>query len=340
VSSRHSWTVREATPADSPGLAGLFYKVFGFEYSQTRYQWKFFENPDGNPIISVAEHGDQLVGQYALWPTRMRLGSSVVLGAQSLDTMTHPDYRGQGMFTILAEHCMKCAADRGVEMLYGFPNENSYAGFVRKLDWDCTGTIPLWIRPLHPSKHRRVPAWAGPLADLAAKVLPRGRCGPFQIRCEMPEPPLLEDMLTEWRTKKDRCRVERSIERYRWRFSNASAMQYHWISAYEHAHLRAIAVWGVDIRNGNALLAEVLGEQPAAIQSVISTAVRQAIQTGCPLFRAADSGGKIAATLRRTGFFKQGNLPLIVRKLIPKTLGANIHTHDAWDIFGADLDTF
>lgn len=338
--SKRSWTVREATFADSSRLAILFYKVFGFEYSQSHYHWKFFENPDGPPIIAVAEDGEQLVGQYALWPTRMRLGSSVVLGAQSLDTMTHPDYRGQGMFTILAEHCMKFAADRGVEMLYGFPNENSYAGFVRKLDWDCTGNIPLWTRPLHPAKHRRVPRWAGPVANLATTLLPRGRSGSFQIRCEMPDPASLEGLLNEWRAKKDRCRVERTIERYRWRFSSDSTMRYHWIAAYEQDQLRGMAVWGIDIRNGNALLAEVLGEQAAAITSVISIAVRQALKSDSPLFLAVNSIETYAAALRKAGFFKQRSIPLIVRKLTPKTLGANTHTHDSWDLFGADLDTF
>lgn len=336
-----TWTVREANQDDNLGLAKLFRIVFHFERGEAHYHWKFLDNPDGPPVIAVAEDEGQLVGQYELWPTRLRIGSNVVLGAQSLDTMTHPDYRGQGMFTVLAENCMQFAAGRGIEVLYGFPNESSYPGFVRKLDWDCTGNIPLWVRPLCPSAHHRIPRWAGPFADLGAKILPKGRCGSFRIEGAPPDSHSLETLLTEWRALVGRCRVERTVDRYLWRFSPASGSQYRWVCAYKGDCLLSVAVWGVEIRNGNAVLAEVLGQDPAAVEAVVSASVRQAMQSSSPIMLAASSLGGVRQALKRTGFIHHGgDLPLIVRKLTSRTLGANIHTHELWDIFGADLDTF
>jgi len=335
-----TWTVREANRADDVRLAKLFRVVFQFDRGEAHYQWKFHDNPDGSPVIAVAEDAGQLVGQYALWPTRLRLGSTAVLGAQSLDTMTHPDYRGQGMFTVLAERCMQFAAARGIEALYGFPNEHSHPGFVRKLDWDCTGNIPLWVRPLRPSTHRRLPGWAGPFADVGASFLPKGSRGLFRIEDEPPDNRSLETLLTQWRVPKGRCRVERTVARYLWRFAEASGMQYRWVCAYDGDHLASVAVWGTDIRNGNALLSEVLGQRPDAIEAVVSTVVRQAMHSRRPILRAASSCMEVRRVLKRTGFIQHGSLPLIVRKLTPKTLGANVHTHQLWDVFGADLDTF
>jgi len=340
ISKVRTWTVREANRDDDAGLAELFRAVFQFERGDEHYRWKFINNPDGPPVIAVAEDAGRLVGQYAVWPTQLRLGSVVVLGAQSLDTMTHPDYRGQGMFTALAEQCMKYAAIKGIAALYGFPNENSYPGFVRKLDWDCTGTIPLWVRPLRPSAHHRIPRWVSPLADLGAKFLPNGRTRSFRVDDAPPASSAIDALLEEWRALPGRCRVERTADRYLWRFSLDSGMQYRWACAYEGDRLVALAVWGIDIRNGNAVLSDVIGRLPDAIEAVVSTVVRQARQHNCSIMMAASSVTQVRRALKRTGFIQFGNLPLIVRKLTPETLGANVHTHELWDIFGADLDTF
>jgi predicted N-acetyltransferase YhbS len=164
---RGAWIVREAVPEDDPQIADLFDGVFGFRPSASHIDWKFRQNPDAIPLTVVAECENTIVGQYALWSTRLRLGREVVIGAQSLDTMTHPDFRGQGMFVALATECMELAFQRGVEALYGFPNDNSYPGFVRRLDWDHTGDVAGWVRPLVPSRHKRVPKMAEALRPLS-----------------------------------------------------------------------------------------------------------------------------------------------------------------------------
>ncbi|GAA4386358.1 hypothetical protein GCM10023153_00030 [Ornithinibacter aureus] len=169
-----TWTVRPGTAEDASALQEPFHVVFAHDRGEEHHSWKFDANPAGPPVLAVAEDDGRLVGQYALWPVRLAVGSEVLLGAQSLDTMTHPDYRGQGMFTTLAKEAMTFAADRGVEVLFGFPNSASYPGFVTKLDWDHTGDVPHHSRVLRPSAHPRVPGWAGRAADLAARLIPSG----------------------------------------------------------------------------------------------------------------------------------------------------------------------
>jgi len=325
--------------ADDPALEELFRIVFGVDRGALHHQWKYRDNPDGPAIIAVAEDQGRLVGQYALWPTRLRLGDAVVKGAQSLDTMTHPDYRGQGMFTRLAEAAMGYAAGQGVEVLYGFPNANSQPGFVNRLDWDLTGTVPAWIRPLRPSRHRRVPPWAGGGLDLAARLLPSGRTGSFEMRSGAPDAASLEGLLQHWRSSFRGCRVERDAQRYAWRFAAASGFEYRWLTAYRDATAEAAAIWGVSPRGGGAVLAEVLSTgADRAREAVVSAAVHAAREAGCPFMAAVSSGG--AGLLARCGFLPRPALPLIVRKLTTRTLGANVHAHANWDLFGADVDTF
>ena len=335
-----SWQVREATPEDDPALAELFRAVFGFDRGVEHAAWKFRANPAGASVLAIAEVGDKIVGQYALWPTPLRLGGRVIQGAQSLDTMTHPDYRGQGMFTVLAEECMRYAAARGIELLYGFPNENSQPGFLRRLDWDHTGDIPAWFRPLAIGRHKRVPGWLGPAADAATRLLPSGAARGVELREGMPGADELAALLEAWHAKASPCSVDRDVQRMAWRFDEASGMRYRWVSAWRDGKLCSVGVWGTDIRNGNALLAELLGAEPDANEAVLSTMLAAAREAGCPLMHAISSRPTLASTLKRCGFMQRQGLPLIVRKLTTRTLGANAHTHANWDIFGCDLDTF
>lgn len=340
MAKARTWTVREAAPEDDIALGQLFREVFGFDRGEAHHRWKFRSNPAGDPIIAVAQDGDRLVGQYALWPTVLRLGRERVLGAQSLDTMTHPDFRGQGMFTVVAEECMRYAAARGVEALYGFPNSNSQPGFVRRLDWDCTGEIGTWARPLRPSRHPRSPRWAGPLLDMAAACWPSGRAAGCELRLDWPDSDALDGLLQPQAARDGVCRVEHSAAYFAWRFAADAGLRYRPVAAWRAGSLVAFAVWGTQLRNGVAVLSELTACDAAAGQAVLSAAVAQAREAQCPLMLACSNRPDLRGTLARCGFVRYGGLPLIVRKLTARTLGANVHTHAAWELFGSDLDTF
>src|SRR5258707_4259000 len=92
-----AWRIREAGLGDVEALLRLFEACVGYSRERAHVEWKFFANPFGRPLLVVAEAEDGLVGLYALWPLQLRLGGELVLGAQSLDTMTHPGYLGQSM---------------------------------------------------------------------------------------------------------------------------------------------------------------------------------------------------------------------------------------------------
>lgn len=54
---------------------------------------------------------------------------------QSGDTMTHVNHGGKGLFTTLAKLTYELAEKNGAQFVFGFPNQNSYPGFVKKLNW-------------------------------------------------------------------------------------------------------------------------------------------------------------------------------------------------------------
>lgn len=72
---------------------------------------------------------------YGVFPYQMEYKGQLYLAAQSGDTMTHPQHTGKGLFTALGKMTYELAKKEGIQFIFGFPNENSYYGFTKKLDW-------------------------------------------------------------------------------------------------------------------------------------------------------------------------------------------------------------
>lgn len=74
-------------------------------FSQTWFMWKYLNNPAGPPHIYFAEdtETDSLAGIYCLIGWNLICGNKLIQCAQSVDTMIHPRYRGQGIVEKLSE---------------------------------------------------------------------------------------------------------------------------------------------------------------------------------------------------------------------------------------------
>ncbi|GAB4538305.1 MAG: hypothetical protein Kow0063_25980 [Anaerolineae bacterium] len=149
-----SWTTRLYQQNDEYAITELFKLVFEQDMPIERWRWQYLDNPLKWVAILLAEADDKrLVGQYALCPLPMKIGDRDIVGALSLDTMVHPDFRGQGLFTALAKELYDRIAREGVPIVYGFPNEQSHSGFVKRLQWiDLCDDLPVYVRPLNFAK--------------------------------------------------------------------------------------------------------------------------------------------------------------------------------------------
>lgn len=91
--------------------------------------------------IAYSATTNEPAAYYGVFPVKVKYKNTEYLAAQSGDTMTHPNHRGKGLFITLAKMTYDLAKDYGVEFIFGFPNENSYPGFVKKLDWHHYGNV-------------------------------------------------------------------------------------------------------------------------------------------------------------------------------------------------------
>ena len=118
---------------------GIFHKSMSIEY----WNWRFKDNPVGKIMIKLMWEGDILAGQYAVSPVILINNREEQLTALSMTTMTHPDYTGRGVFTMLAERLYEDESVKNdLKAVWGFPNNNSHRGFVKNLFWHDLYQIP------------------------------------------------------------------------------------------------------------------------------------------------------------------------------------------------------
>ena len=340
------WTIREAVPEDLDSIRALYRNVWDYNRPLSFDHWRYVTSPDGLCPVTLAVDGDRLAGAYTVWPVKVRVGDQVVTGAQSMDTMTHPDYQGQGVFTKLAEACYEIAAGRGFKVLYGYPNPLSYPGFVKRLGWTHTGDITHWVRFIRPSGHPKIPGIAKPIADLATRLLPRGRERDFEIVVGKPAGQELEPVLNSWRDQEGSCQIERTSEWLSWRYATEAENDYQWVTAYRDGTLAAAGVWGRqsnawgEVADNRAHLVELLGADPLALEAVLSAIIKQAQTSGAILLETVSNIERLCRVFRRAGFYRHRQAPLIIRGLGDVDFDTDILAHENWRVMGGDLDTF
>lgn len=125
-------------------LQNITYADRGLHFSIQNFRYWYIENPLGRVISFNAYDGDKMVAHYACIPVSMNFEGKIISGIHSMATVTHPDYRGKGLFTKLAAMTYECAKKEGFEFVTGVANANSTPGFIKKLGF--TLVAPLEVK--------------------------------------------------------------------------------------------------------------------------------------------------------------------------------------------------
>lgn len=137
------------------------------KFSRDYLDWLYRLNPDGEVVGFDARDGDRLAAHYVCIPARAHIAGADVRVLLSLNTATHPDYQGKGLFTQLAEHTYAAGTEQGYDCVYGVANANSTPGFTRKLKFQLVGALraragmgPLGIDFSHDAKPQFRRIWS------------------------------------------------------------------------------------------------------------------------------------------------------------------------------------
>jgi glycosyltransferase involved in cell wall biosynthesis/GNAT superfamily N-acetyltransferase len=198
-------TIRRAAPADRDAILALLARSLGRE-ADPRYEqlfaWKHEENAFGPSPAWVATDGDRIAGFRVLMRWEFVDGARTVRAVRAVDTATHPDYQGQGIFTKLTRHGIEELRD-DVAFVFNTPNDQSRPGYL-KMGWQVVGKLPTAVRPARVSGiprilTARVPAerWTSPSTageDAAAVLEDTGAIE--DLLASLPEPAGLRTRLS------------------------------------------------------------------------------------------------------------------------------------------------
>lgn len=152
----------------------LLFERNGYPRSASEVAWIYEPISGEAPHAALAESGEKVAALYATVPALFICDGKPLLGAQSLDTMVDEDFRGLGLFTRMARDVYASMGSQGVSMVYGFPNGNSFHGFVAKLKWTSLDPVPFLFRPIDVGYSlAKIRPWLGRLAPFRLPVLGR-----------------------------------------------------------------------------------------------------------------------------------------------------------------------
>ncbi|QQR85973.1 MAG: GNAT family N-acetyltransferase [Flavobacteriales bacterium] len=142
-------------------LRNVFPKASHFTEPVVR--WQYLDNPDGHVVGFNAFAGAVLAAHYVAIPLVARVHGKEERGLLSLNTATHPDHQGKGLFTKLANLTYEAAAREGFGFVIGVANANSTHGFTKKLGFQLVaplmamvGVGPITNKNEYPVAYQRI----------------------------------------------------------------------------------------------------------------------------------------------------------------------------------------
>jgi GNAT superfamily N-acetyltransferase len=145
--------MRAATDADQPAVLDLLQASLGWVPDDQHgrfFAWKHAESPFGRSPAWVAVDGERLVAFRTFMRWELERDGQAVRAVRAVDTATHPDYQGRGLFTRLTRHAIDALRDDGVAFVFNTPNDKSRPGYL-KMGWRLVRRLPVAARPRSPA---------------------------------------------------------------------------------------------------------------------------------------------------------------------------------------------
>jgi GNAT superfamily N-acetyltransferase len=143
--------VRRATDADTAEVLILLGDTMGWradEPNEPFFAWKHLESPFGpSPAwVAVDAGSGRIVGFRTFMRWEFDVGDTTLRAVRAVDTATHPDAQGRGVFSRLTLGALDELRAEGTSFVFNTPNERSRPGYL-KMGWREVGRVPIEARP-------------------------------------------------------------------------------------------------------------------------------------------------------------------------------------------------
>lgn len=335
------WEIRRGRDGDVQEVVDLLRTCLG-EGSVPRnaafWRWKHEGNPFGPSPVLVATAGGRIVGVRAFLRWSWNSAGTEVPAVRAVDTATHPDWRGRGIFSRLTRQLVAQVAEEGAAFVFNTPNRKSGAGY-RKMGWRSVGRLPVYVRPLRASAllhlagagRRTVPSIPAPLQPVSAFL-------------ERPESEAFLARVDGARRDDPRLRTAMTPGYLRWRYGDVPGVDYRavWSGRGESA---AALVLRPRRRRGllEVSVSEVLADNPASVDSAAGLLRDLGASTAADYSVAiATSGTPEHAALRKAGFHRlaAAGPRLVALPLTPVALPPNPRDAGSWRLTAGSFELF
>jgi GNAT superfamily N-acetyltransferase len=142
--------IRRATDEDRSAIIELCRASLGWvegDPNEAFFAWKHDQNPFGpSPTwVAVAPDGSLAgVRVFLRWAFDVP-GEATISAVRAVDTATHPDWQGKGIFTRLTMGALDELGDEGLDVVFNTPNDQSRPGYL-KMGWSQVGRVPVAVR--------------------------------------------------------------------------------------------------------------------------------------------------------------------------------------------------
>lgn len=217
--------IRPATPQDKPAMIGLLKKSLGeglIPKSASLWNWKHEQNPFGASFVLLAEENDALIGLRAFMQWQWKWNNTIYKAIRAVDTATHPDHQGKGIFKKLTLQQLELCKQQGIHFVFNTPNDQSRPGYL-KMGWVQQGRMPLKLKVLNP------------IALAYALAFKKGKAA---SGAEDPTPaqtwdPRVFDLMNKYEGKSDHLNTVLSSSYIRWRYADNPLFRYNYFTDFE-----------------------------------------------------------------------------------------------------------
>lgn len=220
--------VREATREDVAQIIGLLRISLGEELipkSEAYWHWKHESNPFGKSPVLVIEDNGKLVGVRAFMLWKWRWKELHFSALRAVDTATHPDTQGKGIFRKLTLQLADACRAAGHSFIFNTPNNVSRPGYL-SMGWSLVGRHPVRVSPTF----RMLLAITGiRKSSWNPDTLTEYLVGPLELYRK----PLEELVRAQALETRDRLTTDLSVDYLKWRYADVPVTRYYWLNDFD-----------------------------------------------------------------------------------------------------------
>lgn len=213
--------IRKATQADTPAIVELLKSSLGEELlpkSEAFWNWKHVANPFGTSPVLVEDDNGKIVGVRAFMQWRWVQHGKTYRALRAVDTATHPDYQGKGIFKKLTLGLVDESIKNGFDFIFNTPNSSSKPGYL-KMGWEALGKPGIRIKPFIGMGFARLGLKKSAIQPETFSAYATGDAFSF----EQP----LANLVNDFKRANDRyLKTDVSPAYYRWRYHAIPVHQY------------------------------------------------------------------------------------------------------------------